>query len=377
MSGTIHADVAIVGAGATGCLLGLALGRAGLRVAILERSEHLPFNGGEFLKPSGLRVLRRYALEAPILKAALRRQHIRYFHDGEELFTYDYAEHTGIGYYLIAPHAEIMNAILGGIARLDSVDIHMGVGDATPRWEGEQVVAVDLERGGDVRAPVVIGADGKHSGVRRSMGMTEEPRPSELEVYMTSIPAVPSIAALNRLYLSSTEMAIYFYPVSRELARVGVSMPIADAGEVFPEGAGAEAMIERARAIVSESDDALAAMVPGQRFIRLPISEMHASRYVRGNVAILGDAAHCGHPITGQGMNQAFLDASVLADALIAWHRGELSSSEALARYETERRGENRRLFNYSIELAGCLGDRARFLECFDFRLHGWDPPGT
>ncbi|MFP3422017.1 FAD-dependent monooxygenase, partial [Bacillus sp. SIMBA_161] len=40
----------------------------------------------------------------------------------------------------------------------------------------------------------------------------------------------------------------------------------------------------------------------------------HAASYVKGNKAIIGDAAHAVHPMAGEGMNMAIQDADVLGE---------------------------------------------------------------
>jgi HQNO biosynthesis monooxygenase PqsL len=367
-------DVAIIGAGAAGCLLAIALGEAGMSVALLERSERLSFNGGEFIKPNGISVLRRHRLEQAIVPIERRRQLIRYYHDGEELFTYDYAVHTHVGYYAIVPHATIIAAMLDRIERLDNVTIHTGVGQATPHWAADRVAHVDLEHGGRVRAAVVVGADGARSSVRASMGLVEQPRPLDRDVHMATLPSIASVARINRLYLSSANWLVYFYPVDDTHTRMAVVAP-SDAVNLALRS-DVPSLRARLRSFVTDSDDALAAIESLDGFVRIPTFEFHSPSYVRGNVALIGDAAHCSHPVTGQGMNLGFCDATALADALIGWASGELPLSAALDRYQRERRPINERTGRYGVDLLRHCHDRAGYLARFDARLHGGDIRG-
>jgi 2-octaprenylphenol hydroxylase len=70
---------------------------------------------------------------------------------------------------------------------------------------------------------------------------------------------------------------------------------------------------------------------------------VHAWRYGRPRVVLVGDAAHTVHPLAGQGMNLGLLDAACLADVieqalLRAEDPGDL---RILRRYERQRKAEN------------------------------------
>jgi 2-octaprenyl-6-methoxyphenol hydroxylase len=70
---------------------------------------------------------------------------------------------------------------------------------------------------------------------------------------------------------------------------------------------------------------------------------MQSKRYVRPRFALAGDAAHCCHPVGGQGLNLGIRDAAALAEVLSeAYHAGEdLGSLAVLQRYERWRKLEN------------------------------------
>lgn len=74
-----------------------------------------------------------------------------------------------------------------------------------------------------------------------------------------------------------------------------------------------------------------------------PVRLMQSHQYVRPGIALIGDAAHCCHPVGGQGLNMGIRDAVALAEVLIkANARGESPSSvRVLKRYERWRRTEN------------------------------------
>ena len=74
-----------------------------------------------------------------------------------------------------------------------------------------------------------------------------------------------------------------------------------------------------------------------------PVRLMQSDRYVKPRLALIGDAAHCCHPVGGQGLNLGIRDAAALAQVLqTADRQGEdIGNPGVLKRYENWRKPEN------------------------------------
>jgi 2-octaprenyl-6-methoxyphenol hydroxylase len=74
-----------------------------------------------------------------------------------------------------------------------------------------------------------------------------------------------------------------------------------------------------------------------------PVQLMQSDRYIQHRLALVGDAAHCCHPVGGQGLNMGIRDAGALAEVLkIATQKGEdIGQKRVLKRYEGWRQKEN------------------------------------
>jgi 2-octaprenyl-6-methoxyphenol hydroxylase len=70
---------------------------------------------------------------------------------------------------------------------------------------------------------------------------------------------------------------------------------------------------------------------------------MQSDRYIQPRLALVGDAAHCCHPVGGQGLNLGIRDAAALAEVIqTAFEQGEdFGSLGVLKRYERWRKPEN------------------------------------
>jgi 2-octaprenyl-6-methoxyphenol hydroxylase len=74
-----------------------------------------------------------------------------------------------------------------------------------------------------------------------------------------------------------------------------------------------------------------------------PARLMQSRRYCQPRLVLLGDAAHCCHPVGGQGLNMGIRDAAALAQVLqtAQQHKQDLGSLAVLKRYDHWRRYEN------------------------------------
>lgn len=87
----------------------------------------------------------------------------------------------------------------------------------------------------------------------------------------------------------------------------------------------------------------------GSRFV-FSVQLMQSDRYVLPRLALIGDAAHCCHPVGGQGLNMGIRDAAALAQVLQEAHnQGEdIGDLPVLKRYERWRKQENLTILGFT-----------------------------
>ncbi len=86
-----------------------------------------------------------------------------------------------------------------------------------------------------------------------------------------------------------------------------------------------------------------------QRLV-FPVQLMQCDRYIKSRLALIGDAAHCCHPVGGQGLNMGIRDAASLAQVLQTAHdRGQdIGTVKVLKRYEGWRKLENLAILGFT-----------------------------
>ena len=363
-------DVAIIGAGVGGAMLALSLGRAGVNVLVLESGPGVPTRGADFLKPRGIRVLRDHGVLPAVLdKGALRRDKINYYHDGQPLLELDFAEHSELGYYLVAPYGTIVESLVEACAECPSVTIEFDSAVKHIDRSNDSGHIVYVHNGRTVHAGIVVGADGFRSPVLTYVDASLAIRAYDHRMHATTL-AAPMAERTGRLYFSSAGSFAYFYPVADDAARVFVGLPPA-----LDETLGAERgamLVEHLGSFVTDEENlpALADLAWQQ----VPVGAWQSPRLAHGTAVVLGHAAFSAHPMTGLGMSVTLEDATVIAAAITeALHTGQPADQLLAEWYHRPRQDIHRRLIAYGDALATSFPSVTSYRRCFQPRLHCGD----
>jgi 2-polyprenyl-6-methoxyphenol hydroxylase-like FAD-dependent oxidoreductase len=323
----------VVGAGIGGLACAIALRAAGFDVEVYERAPTLdPLGAGICMWPNGAKALHALGLGPIIepLSPSLNAIHYR-TKDGallEEMRLERLTEVSGTRSYPLA-RADLHFALLTALA---PVEVHLGCECVDVSQDGGSATAV-FESGVRASGDVLIGADGVKSVVRTHVLGEVAPR----YVYASWVGIVPEDPALTPrdtftfhvgrprrtgvLPVSADRM--YFFldaPVREDWTVPGG--PMAELAALFSDWA------DPIRALIERLDEG--------EVTRLPVQDLEPTdTYVRGRVALIGDAAHATTPTLGQGGALAMEDALVLARYLTT---NTISVPDALRRYDQVRR---------------------------------------
>lgn len=341
MSARPELDVAIVGAGAVGAALALALAQAGRRVAVIDArpgpSAAPGADYGEFvvsLHHASVALLSRLGVWPAVHDTRVSPYGAMELWDagGRGRTRFDSAD-IGVpvlGYFVEAAllEARLHEALAGH----PEVELHWSARPAALSVVAERA-RLTLADGATLEAALAVGADGARSRLRQLAGI-------EVVRHDYGQRALVCNFATERAHGATARQ--------RFLAGGPVAMlPLAD-GRCSLAWFRPEDEAERLAGLddagfcteLSEATEyALGAVTAATRRRAFPIVRRHAVRYVAERVALVGDAAHTIHPQAGQGLNIGLLDAAALADALGA--RGDAGGMRPLRRYARWRRGHN------------------------------------
>lgn len=198
----------------------------------------------------------------------------------------------------------------------------------------EQGATVSLKDGRLLTAALVVGADGRDSWVRQEAGIGAAVKHyQEMGVVANFRSEQPHRGTAFQWF--TPEGVLAWLPLADGMISMVWSAPDALAAELLelPE----RSFCERVAAAGASRLGRLELVTPRAAF---PLRLMRTETTVRPRIALIGDAAHAIHPLSGHGINLGFQDARVLAavlGALPAWRDpGELAVLRSYARKRAE-----------------------------------------
>lgn len=338
-------DLAIIGGGIIGNTLAVALQNSGLRVVSIEsQSASISVAKGRAYVISMLsgRIFAGLGIWNQVLPQVTQFSQIQISdadHAGVvKLYPQDLGTET-LGY--AASHEVLLTALQEKLHAAANITVMcpaqvVGV-EYTDTGAEITIQTPDTDRPTTIRASLVIAADGAKSSLRTQAGI----QTSGWNYWQSCITATikPEKPHQNIAY----ERFWYAGPI-------GV-LPLAD-GRCQVVWTAPHQQAEELRDLpVAEFLHELEHCTGGllgkleldsQRWL-FPVKLMQSQQYTAPRLALIGDAAHCCHPVAGQGMNLGIRDATALAEILVAAHQAgeDLGSEAVLKRYTNWRKPEN------------------------------------
>jgi len=304
-------DVAVIGGGPAGLATALAAHRLGLRAVVLDkRQPPLDKPCGEGLMPDGLAALERLGAARERLRHH-RLVGIRYL-DGEIVVSARFNGAPGAGIRRTNLHRALLEA-----AQVAGIDLRWGTACRGLHFgDQHRVSALDTDAG-PLTARFVVAADGLRSSLRTAAGLDGRPEARRYQRFgvRRHLRLAPWTDHVEVYWADRCEA--YVTPVGPDEVDVACLWhgPARGWRDLVTRVPALVARLGKARAT---SRDAGCGPL-GQR----------VRGVVRGNLALVGDAAGYVDAITGEGLSLAFLEAEALAEAL---------AEDDLARYARAHR---------------------------------------
>ena len=301
-------DVAVIGAGAAGCVTALAFARRGAQVLLLEAHPRASTRlAGEWLHPAGVRVLDSLGLGglADLPGHPPGRGFVVYPADDGEPVHLEYPDGATA---LTCDHARLVAALREAAAAHPHVTY---VPFAHPTWlDGQRLT---IERDG--RAPetitvgTIVGADGRSAVSRKWLRLRDDRVAVSCTAGLLLEDAELPHEGLGHLVLSGPGPA-FIYRISKRHLRACLDVPSA-----LPTGGDHAGYLWRAYSAALPE-----ALRPAFRRALETRPIMWAANYFRARasygrpgLALVGDAVGHFHPMTAVGLTLGFQDGECLA----------------------------------------------------------------
>ncbi|MCX5044419.1 FAD-dependent monooxygenase [Aldersonia sp. NBC_00410] len=348
-----NTDVLIAGAGPIGLTAAIELRRRGVRCRVVDPLLESPqYAKAVGVQPRTLELFEGMGVLRRILDAAIQMRGQLVYVNGTEVGRIDLSLPPDVPYQFIGIPQYATERILRERLYELGVVIERGMRLASFVQDDESVVATlagNFEE--TVRAKYVVGCDGAHSTVRKTLGLTFEGAAFEEEYMLGDVevdwtqPRGYSVRSMHQSDGVTDDLLVCIPLPGRNRYRVSMLVPEELAST--PAGATDEVVhgfegarkpeLRHIQAVLDRlsPEPTRAANLRWSSVFR--ISHRIVNAYGRGRVFVAGDAAHI-HPPTGaQGMNTGIQDAHNLAWKLALAVHGEAAPG-LLASYDAERR---------------------------------------
>jgi 2-polyprenyl-6-methoxyphenol hydroxylase-like FAD-dependent oxidoreductase len=329
----------VAGGGPAGMMLGLLLARAGVHVAVLEKhADFLRDFRGDTIHPSTLEVMH----ELGILEAFLQRPHqeVRQLTGCVAGQTVTIADFTHLPTYckflVLMPQWDFLDFLAERARQWSGFDLRMQTEVTSVIEEGGSIVGVHVKTPTgpqEIRADLVVGADGRHSVVRERAGLQVDRFGVPMDVLWMRISRRADDPAQALGYVEGGHILVML-----------------DRGDywqcafVIPKGAfdeiqqrGIDAFRATLASIVPFLRDRVGELSDWRDIKLLTVLVDRLRRWYRPGLLCIGDAAHAMSPIGGVGINLAIQDAVAAANALAGPLRRGACSEADLAKVQRRR----------------------------------------
>ena len=339
-------DVLIVGGGLVGASLAIALDGSGLRVALVEavaaQANHQPSYDERNLALARASVNALTALgvwqHVAVRATPIRRVHVS--RRGEfGVARFDAAAHGLDAFGAVLPARELGNGLLARLNACAGLMRYAPAKLSAIASEPDAIVAtlVNAEGERQLRARLLVGADGTASFVRTSLGIQTENVDYAQTAFVTTV--TPARALDGCAYERFTATGpVALLPLAERRAGVVLTVPGVDAARVgaLDDAGFLDLLHERFGYRLGR----LAR--PGRR-VSYPLTKVMVQRLIAPRAVLVGNAAQTLHPIGAQGFNLGLRDALTLAEMLGEQARaGGDAGAAALLQAYADRRQQDR-----------------------------------
>ncbi|MBU1237006.1 MAG: UbiH/UbiF family hydroxylase [Gammaproteobacteria bacterium] len=332
-------DVVIVGGGLAGLSLAVALKRSRLSIGLVEARAPVQPEGWDAriyaVSPANARFLDEIGAWGHLDAARMSPVHTMEVY-GDAGGRLDFSAYdAGVGELAWIVESSLMQRELWETAKRQGNVTLLCPGVPRRLTFAEDAATLTLADGRELTSRLIVAADGADSWTREAAGIEVTFKPYEQHgVVANFATARPHREVACQWFRHDGVLA--YLPLPGNLISIVWSTPADHAAELL--ALSPEAFCDRVADAGGRRLGALSPVTPPAGF---PLRLMRAPCAVAPRLALIGDAAHAIHPLSGHGINLGFQDARALAEVLLERpDHVDCGDVAWLRRYERARREE-------------------------------------
>ena len=373
---TLSVRCCIAGGGPAGMMLGLLLARAGVDVVVLEKhADFLRDFRGDTIHPSTLEVMHELGLLERLL--TLPHQKVTRINGqfGDLALTVADFTHlrTQCRFVAFMPQWDFLSFLAEEAARYSTFQLRMHADVTGLIEEAGSVVGLRANTSIgplEVRASLVVGADGRHSVVRAKAGLSIEEFGAPMDVLWFRLSRRPSdpVDPVGRF-----DTGLIFIMLNRgDYWQCGFVIPKGSRDQL--QAQGLPAFRESVAHLAPFAADRVGELHDWEPIKLLTVQVDRLRQWYRPGLLCIGDAAHAMSPVGGVGINLAIQDAVATANLLTAPLRAGRLTTQDLQRVQQRREWPTRMTQRVQLMIQNRVIKRAlsgsdRFSPPFAIRL--------
>jgi 2-polyprenyl-6-methoxyphenol hydroxylase-like FAD-dependent oxidoreductase len=339
MPNTISVQCCIAGGGPAGMMLGLLLARAGVSVLVLEKhADFLRDFRGDTLHPSTLEIMHELGVLERFLQLPHQKVSRINTQFGDLAFTVADFSHlpTHCRYVAFMPQWDFLNFLVDEGRQYPTFQVRMSA-EVTELIEHEGFVvglrAHTIDGPVEVRASLVVGADGRHSVVRKRAGLAVEEFGAPMDVlwFRLSRTSNDPPDPMGRF-----DAGRIFIMLNRgNYWQCGFVITKGSLNEVHAQGL--HAFRDSVAKLAPFAADRVHELHDWDSIKLLTVQVDRLRQWYKPGLLCIGDAAHAMSPVGGVGINLAIQDAVAAANLLAQPLRDGRTTEADLAKVQARR----------------------------------------
>ena len=335
----LKAQCCIVGGGPASMMLGLLLARAGVEVVVLEKhKDFLRDFRGDTIHPSTLEIIHELGLLDSFLELPHQKVHALSAQIGEAMVQIADFSHlpTRCKFIAFMPQWDILDFVADHVRQYPTFQLMMEAEVTDLLWTGDRVTGVRAHTAigaSEIRADLIVGADGRHSLTRTKAGLETINIGAPMDVLWMRFSRLASEPDQTLGRLDAGRMLVMinrgdYWQCAYLIPKGQFGAIQANGLDAFCSEIGRLAPVLQSRVGELQSWDDI-------KLLTVTIDRLR--QWSRPGLLCIADAAHAMSPIGGVGINLAIQDAVAAANILVEPLRAGMVTIDHLKQVQMRR----------------------------------------